>query len=69
MKMKILTYFQICISVPLNTCGLVCLPPITYLNITKTVHPTNSKNLPWTLYATTAHGFSTMPLLILLKMC
>ena len=45
------------------------LSAITYLNITKIFHPINKKNLPGKLYATTAPGFWTMPLLILLKMC
>ena len=41
----------------LKTYGLIYLSAITYLNITKIVHPINSKNLPGDLYATTAPGF------------
>ena len=41
---------------------------ITYLNITKTFDLVNSKNL-LDIYATTAPGFWTLPLLISLKMC
>ena len=40
---------------------------ITYLNITKTFHLIDGKNLP--IYAKVASGFWTLPVLILLKMC
>ena len=42
---------------------------ITYLIITKTFYLVKSKNLPGELYVSTAPVFSTLPLLILLKMC
>ena len=41
---------------------------ITYLNKTKTFYLINSKNLPGELYATTVPGFSTLTLLMTLKM-
>ena len=41
---------------------------ITYLNTTKTFYLINSKNLPGELYATTVPGFSTLTLLMTLKM-
>ena len=42
---------------------------ITYLNVTTSFHVIDNKNPPEEFYATTAPGFWTMPVLILLKMC
>ena len=42
---------------------------ITCLNLTKTLHLISSKNLSGEFYVTTASGFWTLPLIILLKMC
>ena len=42
---------------------------ITYLNVTKTFHLIDSKNLPGEFYVTTGPGFWALLELILLKMC
>ena len=47
----------------LKTCPLI----IIHLNITKTFHLINSKNLPGEFYATVAPGFWPLSMLILLK--